>query len=103
MAGVLSDQFKRMNLQTKTVGEDRIKRAKERNEDVAILSMELPGEKKGFKCSLGELCLQGDPTSLPLGRLGCVYVQLKAVTQSHGGLNGRHVNMCWMVTTIRCR
>lgn len=67
MAGVLSDQFKRMNLQTKTVGGDRIKKAKERNEDVAILSMELPGEKTGFKCSLGADCLLGDPAGLPLG------------------------------------
>ncbi|XP_015835489.1 four and a half LIM domains protein 2 isoform X6 [Tribolium castaneum] len=68
MAGTLSDQFKsRLNLQTKTVGEERIKKAKERNEDVAILSMELPGEKKAFKCCLDQDCLLGDPTSLPLG------------------------------------
>lgn len=68
MAGVLSDQFKnRLNLQTKTVGEDRIRRARERNEDIAILSMEIPGEKRAFRCSLGEECLAGDPTSLPLG------------------------------------
>jgi len=66
MAGVLSD-FKKLNLQTKTVGEDRIRRAKDRNEDVAILSMELPGDKKGFRCSLGDDCLFGDPKSLPLG------------------------------------
>lgn len=69
MASVLSEQLKRMNLQTKTVGEDRIKKAKERNEDVAILSMDLPGEKKKFRCSLEDRCLQGDPTSLPLGAL----------------------------------
>ena len=68
MAGTLSDQFKtRLNLQTKTVGEERIRKAKERNEDVAILSMELPGEKKAFKCSLDKDCLMGDPTNLPLG------------------------------------
>ncbi|CAH1133286.1 unnamed protein product [Ceutorhynchus assimilis] len=68
MAGVLSDQFKRLNLQTKTVGEDRIRRAKERNEDVAILSMELPGDNtKTFRCSSGKDCLFGSPTSLPLG------------------------------------
>lgn len=71
MAGTLSDQFKtRLNLQTKTVGEERIKRAKERNEDVAILSMELPGDKKAFKCCLGKDCLFGDPASLPLGVCG---------------------------------
>lgn len=68
MAGTLSDQFKsRLNLQTKTVGDDRIKRAKERNEDVAILSMELPGEKKPFRCALDQECLLGDPEGLPLG------------------------------------
>lgn len=68
MAGVLSDQFKtRLNLQTKTVGEDRIRKAKERNEDIAILSMELPGEKRVFNCSLGDDCLLGDPSNLPLG------------------------------------
>lgn len=42
----MSDQFKRLNLKTKTVGDERIKRAKERNEDVAILSMELPGRRR---------------------------------------------------------
>lgn len=68
MAGVLSDQFKtRLNLQTKTVGEDRIKKAKERNEDIAILSMELPGEQRSFRCALGEDCRLGEPNKLPLG------------------------------------
>lgn len=68
MASSLSSQFKtKLNLQTKTVGEDRIKRAKERNEDVAILSMELPGENKPFKCCLEEECFMGDPNTLPLG------------------------------------
>lgn len=69
MAGVLSDQLKRMNLQTKIVGDDRIRRAKERNEDVAILSMDLPGDKKKFRCCLGDRCLLGDPTGLSLGGL----------------------------------
>lgn len=68
MSNNLSEQFKtKMNLKTKTVGEDRIRRAKERNEDVAILSMDLPGENKSFKCNLGDDCLFGDPNSLPLG------------------------------------
>lgn len=67
MASVLSEQLKRMNLQTKIVGQDRIKRAKGRNEDVAILSMDIPGEEKKFKCCLESRCLQGDSTSLPLG------------------------------------
>ncbi|KAK9888403.1 hypothetical protein WA026_000652 [Henosepilachna vigintioctopunctata] len=68
MAGVLSSQFdKKLSLKTKTVGEDRIKRAKEKNEDVAILSMEVPGEKGYFKCCLGDDCRTGDASSLPLG------------------------------------
>lgn len=60
MAGVLSEKFKSMNLQTKTVGEDRIRRARDRDEDIAILSMELPGEGRTFKCDLGLDCLKGD-------------------------------------------
>lgn len=60
MASVLSDQMSGLKLQTKTVGEDRIRKAKERNEDIAILSMELPGQGKPFKCSAGEDCLMGD-------------------------------------------
>ncbi|XP_017773223.1 PREDICTED: four and a half LIM domains protein 2 isoform X4 [Nicrophorus vespilloides] len=68
MAGVLSDQFKRgLNLQTKTVGKERIRKAQENNEDIAILSMDLPGENKPFKCVLGPDCLFGDQYSLPLG------------------------------------
>lgn len=67
--GGLSEQLKKMNLQTKTVGEDRIRKAKERNEDVAILSMELPGENKTFKCTLGEDCFLGDCNTLPLGNM----------------------------------
>lgn len=68
MGDVLSDKFKnKLSLKTKTVGEDRIRRAKERNEDVAILSMELPGENKPFNCCLGDECLMGKPKSLPLG------------------------------------
>lgn len=68
MASVLSDQMSGLKLQTKTVGEDRIKKAKERNEDIAVLSMELPGQEKPFKCSAGEACLMDDPKVLPLGR-----------------------------------
>lgn len=73
MAGVLSEQLKKMNLQTKTVGEDRIRRAKQMNEDVAILSMDLPGVKKKFRCCLEEGCLQGDPCSLPLGACSIMF------------------------------
>lgn len=68
MAGVLSDQFKtKLNLKTKIVGEDRIRRAKEKNEDIAILSMDLPGENKSFVCCMGEECLMGDAKKLALG------------------------------------
>lgn len=69
MASVLSDQMSGLKLQTKTVGEERIRKAKERNEDIAILSMELPGQGKPFKCSAGEDCLMGDPAVLALGRI----------------------------------
>lgn len=58
---ILSDQFKsRLKLTTKTVGEDRIRRAKENNEDVAVLSTFMPGDKAPFKCSSGLDCLLGD-------------------------------------------
>lgn len=58
---MLSDQFKtRLKLTTKTVGEERIKRAKDNNEDIAVLSMFVPGEKTSFKCSMGTKCALGD-------------------------------------------
>lgn len=62
----LSSEFKsRMQLTTKTVGADRIRRAKENNEDVAVLSMFLPGsaakeENSRFRCALGVDCRLGD-------------------------------------------
>ncbi|KAJ9583530.1 hypothetical protein L9F63_022124, partial [Diploptera punctata] len=64
---VLAEKFEtRLHLTTKTVGEDRIKKAKENNEDVAVLSTFLPspedGKKKNiFECALKEGCLLGDP------------------------------------------
>ncbi|XP_037978332.2 four and a half LIM domains protein 2 isoform X9 [Plutella xylostella] len=66
-ADVLSDDFKRrLHLTTKTVGQDRIRRARENNEDVAILSMFLPNataerENKKFCCALRDDCMLGDP------------------------------------------
>lgn len=66
-ADVLSEDLKsRLHLTTKTVGQDRIRRARENNEDVAILSMFLPNataerENKKFCCALREQCLLGDP------------------------------------------
>ncbi|CAH2233084.1 jg10560 [Pararge aegeria aegeria] len=65
-ADVLSDDFKsRLHLTTKTVGQDRIRRARENNEDVAILSMFLPNataerENKKFCCAMKDQCLLGD-------------------------------------------
>lgn len=65
-ADILSSEMKsRLNLTTKTVGADRIRRAKENNEDIAVLSMFLPGssakeENSLFRCSLGYDCRLGD-------------------------------------------
>uniref|UniRef100_A0A182QN96 LIM zinc-binding domain-containing protein n=1 Tax=Anopheles farauti TaxID=69004 RepID=A0A182QN96_9DIPT len=63
---ILSSDFdSRLRLKTKTVGGERIKRAKENNEDIAILSMFLPGataakEQEKFRCHLGMDCRLGD-------------------------------------------
>lgn len=58
----LSERFSsKLHLQTKTVGEERIKRAKEKDEDIAIFAMfPMEGDPK-FKCCLGKDCLIGDP------------------------------------------
>lgn len=62
----LSSELKsRLHLTTKTVGADRIRKAKENNEDVAVLSMFLPGsaakeENSRFRCALGVDCRLGD-------------------------------------------
>jgi hypothetical protein len=70
---VLAEKFEtRLHLATKTVGEDRIKKAKENNEDVAVLSTFLPspddGKKKNiFECALKEDCLLGDPKKIITG------------------------------------
>lgn len=60
-----SDLKSRLQLRTKTVGSERIQKAKDNNEDVAILSMFLPGsvgevENKRFRCFLMEDCFMGD-------------------------------------------
>lgn len=63
---ILANDLKsRLHLRTKTVGAERIQRAKDNNEDVAILSMFLPGsvgeqENKRFRCHRGEECILGD-------------------------------------------
>lgn len=51
----------KLHLQTKTVGEERIKRAKEKDEDVAIFSMFPMGGDPKFRCCLGKDCVLGDP------------------------------------------
>ncbi|XP_058124586.1 four and a half LIM domains protein 2 isoform X4 [Anopheles ziemanni] len=63
---ILSSDFdSRLRLKTKTVGGERIKRAEDNNEDIAILSMFLPGataakEQEKFRCHLGLDCRVGD-------------------------------------------
>lgn len=65
-ADILAGDLKsRLHLRTKTVGAERIQRAKDNNEDVAILSMFLPGsvgeaENRKFRCHRGEDCCLGD-------------------------------------------
>lgn len=65
-ADILANDLKsRLHIRTKTVGAERIQRAKDNNEDVAILSMFLPGsvgeaENRRFRCSLMEDCFLGD-------------------------------------------
>jgi hypothetical protein len=72
---VLAEKFEsRLHLTTKTVGEDRIKKAKENNEDVAVLSTFLPSpddgkSKSAFECALKEGCLLGDPKKVVAGRI----------------------------------
>lgn len=69
-ADILSDQFKhRLKLKTKIVGQDRINKAKEKDEDIAVLSMFIPGENSNFKCSRGSECLLGDVSSNAPGNL----------------------------------
>lgn len=60
-----SEPSSRLNLKTKTIGADRIRKAKQNNEEIAVLSMFLPGsaaveENSQFRCSLGIDCRLGD-------------------------------------------
>lgn len=62
----------RLRLQSKTIGADRIKKAKDNNEDVAVLSMFLPlasaqEENRRFRCALGLDCFLGDSTQTVAG------------------------------------
>uniref|UniRef100_A0A1B6DQ98 LIM zinc-binding domain-containing protein n=1 Tax=Clastoptera arizonana TaxID=38151 RepID=A0A1B6DQ98_9HEMI len=68
---VLSNKMEsNLRITTKTVGEDRIKKAKENNEDIAVLSTFLPpslsdastaAKTSAFECALKHECLLGDP------------------------------------------
>lgn len=70
----LSSRMKsRLHLQTKTIGADRIRKAKENNEDIAVLSMFLPNasaqeENRKFYCALGDFCRLGDPRATKAGK-----------------------------------
>lgn len=73
-ADILSSKMNRLHLTTKTVGADRIRKARENNEDVAVLSMFLPNasakeENRSFRCALGPYCMLGDPTKTSAGKL----------------------------------
>lgn len=76
-----SDLKSRLTLRTKTVGAERIQKAKDNNEDVAILSMFLPGsmgetENKRFRCHLMEDCFHGDYRKAIPGKISYSYFDL---------------------------
>lgn len=81
----LSSEFKsRLRLTSKTVGADRIRRAKENNEDVAVLSMFLPGsaakeENARFRCALGVNCRLGDWRLSSPGMLSLFYFKFAVI------------------------
>lgn len=67
-----SEMNSRLRLQSKTIGADRIKKARDNNEDVAVLSMFLPlasakEENTRFRCHLGLDCFLGDSTLTTAG------------------------------------
>lgn len=69
------DMRSRLSLTTKTVGAERIRKAKENNEDIAVLSMFLPGsaakeENARFRCTLGYDCRLGDARLATPGKSG---------------------------------
>ncbi|XP_055685979.1 four and a half LIM domains protein 2 isoform X11 [Lutzomyia longipalpis] len=60
-----SDFNSRLRLTSKTVGNDRIKKARDNNEEIAVLSMFLPmqsrqEENNQFRCALGYACKLGN-------------------------------------------
>lgn len=67
---VLSNKLETTLHITKKVGEDRIKKAQDNNEDIAVLSTFLPdsladaetqAKTAAFVCALGPKCTLGDP------------------------------------------
>jgi hypothetical protein len=62
----------KLHITTKIVGGDRIQKAKDNNEDIAVLSDILPG-KNTFKCALNKDCLLGTPNSVVPGILLLYY------------------------------
>lgn len=66
----------KLHINTKIVGEDKIREAKEKNEDVAVLSDILPGKAAtSFKCALKTDCLLGTPDSAKPGTILNYFVQ----------------------------
>lgn len=90
-ADYLSSELKsRLHLTTKTVGADRIKRAKDNNEDVAVLSMFLPGsaakeENSRFRCHLSVNCRLGDWRLATPGKNDSKQQKQHYVLSFHGG------------------
>lgn len=74
--GSTSPTHNTSNLRTKTVGEERIKKAKDSGEDIAILSMFGTDtnsiECQRFLCCLGDECLLGDPKKTAPGKVSFI-------------------------------
>lgn len=73
-----SELSSRLNLKTKTIGVDRIRKAKENNEEIAVLSIFLPGsaaveENSRFRCALGIDCRLGDWRTATPGMIQNMY------------------------------
>lgn len=67
----------KLHITTKIVGADRIQKAKDNNEDIAVLSDILPG-KNTFKCALKQDCLLGTPASAVPGISSLIIKLIKA-------------------------
>lgn len=92
-----SDLKSRLHLRTKTVGAERIQRAKDNNEDVAILSMFLPGsvgeaENRRFRCSLMEDCFLGDYRQATPGKL---FIVTSIKSRFQCDFNEQFNNLLW--------